>query len=285
MKPLLISLLLFVPFALGARYYFVCHTLQWCDLVSLSGRATQDLPLVLPNGRTTHLSHGSYPPGALSPPRSSQQLATYDSLASFLNAYPDHVLLVDAPVHAQESDDANGYYRDLGVARAAELAGELQRRGVAGERLELRSYNVTADQPVALRLKLIASVPEFAVDALPSADVLLDSTALLGLRFETNSTALSPSTEFVAYAEELVNTLNAAPQLSLKLIGHTDNRDEENFNDTLGLLRAQAVAGYLTQIGYTRPITVETRGEREPIAANATPEGRYLNRRVEVRID
>lgn len=39
------------------------------------------------------------------------------------------------------------------------------------------------------------------------------------------------------------------------------------------------------QVGYDRPITVLSWGERQPVAPNDTPEGRFANRRVEVRID
>jgi len=192
---------------------------------------------------------------------------------------------VEAPLHSSEIDIDGGYFRNLGVARAAEVAGELQRRGVAGERLDLSAYPVTGEQSVVLRLALVPKTENFSRKAYSPAETLIDSTALLGLRFETNSTALSPSDEFVSYAADLVEALNARPELSLELIGHTDNRAEPVFNDSLGLWRAQAVARYLNQLGLERSISVATRGERNPIADNSTPEGRYLNRRVEVRID
>ena len=127
-------------------------------------------------------------------------------------------------------------------------------------------------------------VPKAMSNGLPEGEILLDSMAFLGLRFGTNSTALEPTPEFVDYATELVEALNGRPNLRLTLIGHTDDQAETSHNDSLGFWRAQAVARYFTQIGLRSPVGISTRGEREPVAPNTTPEGRYLNRRVEARI-
>ncbi len=284
MKPLLISVFLFVPFALGARYYFVCQTLKWCDRTSLTYEVEQDLDVSLPDGRTALLSFGEYPEGAVMPPRASQMLASMDSLAAFANQFPEHLMTIEGPIAPSERGSSD-YYRDLGLARSAELAGNLQRLGVSGERLELYSYLVQDNEPRALRIGFEPIRPITVQSTLPTGETLLDSTALLGLRFETNSTALSPSEELTAYASELVDVLNAEPELRLTLIGHTDNHSTDAHNDSLGLWRAQAVAAYIVQLGYNREIETESRGEQEPIATNNTQEGRYLNRRVEVRID
>jgi len=284
MKPLLFSVLLFIPFALGARYYFVCQTLQWCDRTSLLYEVVEDLTLLLPDGRTASLSFGSYPEGAIMPPRTTEMLASMDSLAAFVNRFPDYMMTIEGPVTPSERGSSD-YYRDLGLARSAELAGNLQRRGIPGERLELYSYPLGDSEPRVMRIGFQPIRPIANENTLPTGETLLDSTALLGLRFETNSTALSPTEELTAYASELVDVLNAEPELHLTLIGHTDNHSTDAHNDSLGLWRAQAVAAYISQLGYTREITTLTRGELEPIATNQTSEGRFLNRRVEVRID
>ncbi len=286
MKPLLLSLALFVPFALTARYYFVCETMQWCDRVGLVGAtASAKQVLVLPGGDSVELYLERYAENSALPPRSATQLASLDTLSGVLAAHPDYTLDVFAPVGADEDALATGYYRDLGVARAAELGAELQRRGVANERLELTSYPVPAGEPLALKLELRPSGPEFSRRDVPDLENFGDSIALLGLRFETNSSALSPNDEFARYASDLVEALERKGGASLRLIGHTDNRAKPIFNDTLGLWRAQAVGRYLAQLGFSGPIITETRGEREPLASNRSPAGRYQNRRVEVRIE
>lgn len=286
MKPLLFSFLFFVPFALGARYYFVCDTLHWCDRETLAATEPVRLNVGMPDGRDRRLDWGAYGENTATLPHSTAHAAALDSLAVLATAESDYALRVDAPVLARE-----GYgkrydrYADLGIARAAAIAADLQARGVPAERLSLHSYLATDGYALVPMFSFQPIVPKAISDGIPEGEVLVDSFALRGLRFEANSTALEPDEAFVAYAAELVTALNAQPALRLTLTGHTDDRAEPGHNDSLGLWRAEAVARYLEQIGLAQPVTVRSMGEREPIADNATPEGRFLNRRVEARIE
>lgn len=69
----------------------------------------------------------------------------------------------------------------------------------------------------------------------------------------------------------------------VRIVGHTDNTGSDALNDRLSVDRAQSVRDYLLSRG-VRPDTVQIagRGEREPIADNATEAGRAKNRRVEI---
>lgn len=68
------------------------------------------------------------------------------------------------------------------------------------------------------------------------------------------------------------------------LVGHTCSLGSHDFNARLGLRRAHAVSEALVDDGIARErIAVQSRGECEPRASNATPEGRLANRRVEVQ--
>ena len=69
------------------------------------------------------------------------------------------------------------------------------------------------------------------------------------------------------------------------LTGHTDNMDEEEFNYQLGLSRATSVKDYFLNFGLPQDrVEVASKGEVEPIADNATQEGRAKNRRVELEV-
>ncbi len=286
MKPLLFSFLFFVPFALGARYYFVCDTLHWCDRESLAAAAPVRLTVAMPDGRDRQLDWSAYGEHTATLPRSTAHAAALDSLAVLAKAETDYALRIDAPVLARE-----GYgkrydrYADLGIARAAAIAAELQARGVPAERLSLQSYLATGAYALVPMFSFQPVVPKSISEGLPEGDVLVDSFALRGLRFAANSTALQPDEAFMEYAGALVAALNAQPGLRLTLIGHTDDRATPGHNDSLGRWRAEAVARYLEQLGLARPAEVQSMGAREPIGDNATAEGRYLNRRVEARIE
>ena len=81
--------------------------------------------------------------------------------------------------------------------------------------------------------------------------------------------------------------------LVLEVTGHTDNvpiapknRGEFADNQVLSEARARSVAGYLAnKLGVpAERIRVVGMGDRQPIASNATTEGRARNRRVDVRV-
>ncbi|WP_157983806.1 OmpA family protein [Nesterenkonia muleiensis] len=71
----------------------------------------------------------------------------------------------------------------------------------------------------------------------------------------------------------------------LQIVGHTDNIDTEDYNQTLSENRAEAVhqqLGELTDLSAFDEVSTEGRSLREPIASNDTEEGRQANRRVEL---
>lgn len=67
--------------------------------------------------------------------------------------------------------------------------------------------------------------------------------------------------------------------------GHTDSDGSNAYNLELSQDRARAVADFLSDNGVDpRRVSVEGYGEMQPVATNATAEGKALNRRVEIRI-
>lgn len=80
---------------------------------------------------------------------------------------------------------------------------------------------------------------------------------------------------------------NEAPNARLTITGHTDSVGSEAYNQKLSERRAQAVADYLISSGIPSAniVNVIGAGELQPIADNATKDGRAMNRRVEIQID
>ncbi|AZQ64456.1 hypothetical protein EI427_20250 [Flammeovirga pectinis] len=72
---------------------------------------------------------------------------------------------------------------------------------------------------------------------------------------------------------------------SLQITGHTDSTGPEVYNDYLGLQRAKSIAFFFKDIENPNRITVKSKGEMEPIASNATREGRYENRRIQFKFN
>ncbi len=92
------------------------------------------------------------------------------------------------------------------------------------------------------------------------------------------------SQEYMQQLAPIAQHLLDYPQAQLFVVGHTDSRGSEAYNQKLSEQRAALVADYLANsynIDKSR-IIQEGRGELEPRANNETEEGRALNRRVTV---
>ena len=82
----------------------------------------------------------------------------------------------------------------------------------------------------------------------------------------------------------LAKSLNGQ-KFEIEITGHTDNIGSSDFNQRLSYDRARSVAEYLYQSGISQDsIKIRGASEREPIADNATKEGRAKNRRVVIAI-
>lgn len=104
-----------------------------------------------------------------------------------------------------------------------------------------------------------------------------------GLLFDVDSAAIDPAVQpdLRAVAQNLIEY----PESTVTVFGHTDDTGSSDYNQDLSERRAQAVAGVLVRNGVA-PSRVRANGlgETQPVASNATPEGRQQNRRVEVII-
>ncbi len=107
------------------------------------------------------------------------------------------------------------------------------------------------------------------------------------LLFASGSATVGP--EFSPLAVRIAQALQTEPG-PINIIGHTDNVKPSGVgrfksNQELSEARAAAVAAIMTK-NLTDPsrLTVEGRGDYDPIAENATDKGRAQNRRVEIMI-
>lgn len=104
-----------------------------------------------------------------------------------------------------------------------------------------------------------------------------------GILFATNSSTLSAAS--MSALRNFATSLKANPDTDIRIIGYTDNTGKVDYNQLLSEKRAKSVYDYLMQQGISSDRMVyEGRGVHDPIASNDTPEGRALNRRVEIII-
>lgn len=99
----------------------------------------------------------------------------------------------------------------------------------------------------------------------------------------SNSGQLMPETK--GKLNRIISNMKARPEVKIKVEGHSDNEGTFRNNLKVSRIRAMKVLRYLYQRGIPeRRIIAIAHGETRPAATNKTPEGRKLNRRVEISI-
>ena len=101
--------------------------------------------------------------------------------------------------------------------------------------------------------------------------------------FDFNSYQLKP--EAKEMLRKIAKTLNQNPDTVILVVGYTDSTGKFDYNVKLSEKRAEAVKNELVLNGVdpSRILTFGC-GPKHPIAPNDTPEGRALNRRVEILV-
>lgn len=146
------------------------------------------------------------------------------------------------------------------------------------------SFNVSLNYRF-LRAVQAVTVPQEYVEIAPTTVVITEEQIeerSFNLPFEFASSEVDVNNPKLL---EVLDILLEHPNSRIILIGHTDSVGSIQANFFLSEKRANRVSDYLISHGIERSrITVKGAGERDPIASNATPEGRQQNIRVEMTI-
>ncbi|MFT4035951.1 MAG: OmpA family protein, partial [Patulibacter sp.] len=120
------------------------------------------------------------------------------------------------------------------------------------------------------------------VSATEQTSLRLPETVIVGdAMFNTGSSVLLPAGR--SFLDKLARSqVKFATKIECQ--GHTDSQGDAAENKRLGLARAETVCDYLKAKGVTAKRSTSSFGESKPRASNATPAGRALNRRVELKI-
>lgn len=211
----------------------------------------------------------------------------------------------------QERDRIQYQAKEQEVARVRQLLAQARLQNAAADeetqRLQAQgqSYAVQAQQAqqqatqarqmaamqtrAASLAKREAALAEQAIQAMQGRlDHLTPRQGPQGLQMTLEGDAFAPGQSVLkpqaaSHLGTLVQFAQAHAHAPLLVIGYTDDTGSAAANLVLSRQRAQAVAQTLVAHGVRASrIHVEGRGEADPIASNATPEGRARNRRVVV---
>jgi OmpA-OmpF porin, OOP family len=117
----------------------------------------------------------------------------------------------------------------------------------------------------------------FQVDA--NCRIIEQTLVVRAVDFEFNSLRLTePAQETL---DEVATALAKQPEMQVEIQGYTDSIGADAYNLNLSQKRADAVKAYLVSKGLnSASLTAKGYGKADPIASNATRDGRAQNRRV-----
>ncbi|MDD3937842.1 MAG: TolC family outer membrane protein [Rhodoferax sp.] len=122
-----------------------------------------------------------------------------------------------------------------------------------------------------------AVIPAAAAPAATKVNLAADAL------FDFNKSVLK--VDGAAKLDELVTKIKGVALDVVIATGHTDSVGSDAYNQRLSVARAESVKAYLVSKGVdVKRVQAVGKGESEPIADNATAEGRAKNRRVEVSV-
>jgi outer membrane protein OmpA-like peptidoglycan-associated protein len=129
---------------------------------------------------------------------------------------------------------------------------------------------VAAAEPAPAALAPVAAVA-------PAPKLVLE-----GVNFDFDKATLRQE-DIAILDRDAAAFLKGHGDVTVEVAGHTDSRGSDAYNMNLSQQRADAVRRYLIDKGVAADrLTAKGYGESKPIADNATDEGRFKNRRVEL---
>ncbi|UWX54806.1 OmpA family protein [Maribacter litopenaei] len=184
----------------------------------------------------------------------------------------------------------NSAYPNLGLARANAVKNDLVAKGIPSTHIntssELKEIMVPGDDifygPMAYTIDAVSETADEELSALfekINADPLI-------LYFNTAEASINLNAEQRQKVADISGFIDKVSDGTVSITGHTDNTGLAETNMKLGLDRANFAKDYLIRNGISADkITTSSKGQTEPIADNATEEGKAKNRRTVVTLN
>ncbi|MEM1320178.1 MAG: OmpA family protein [Bacteroidota bacterium] len=296
MRAFLLGFLVFSLWSVFARYYYVCKIKNNCAPTEVVDPALADIrpkTLSLMDGDSVILKEyeqlafdSSSTVARLNP----NNLDFLDKVAEYLKQHPDKTLTLTGYYRENEEGLSSGFHENLGSARAAIIRGQLGRRGVPEQQVFSKFDVIKGNEllePVSFIISGSGGPDAYGNNGerLVRQRFSFTNMSYSDANFEHDSAEFLPGDAFKFYADSVSTYLKLNTNKKLTIIGHTDSDGNDFYNNDLGLDRAKAARQYFYNLGVNAEINVGTKGEKEPVAPNDTPENKQKNRRVNIIIE
>ena len=212
-----------------------------------------------------------------------------DGLKNFLNENKQNLKITG---YALSTEKNTSIYENLGLARATDLKNYFVSKGISADRID--TFGEIKEQLSVNGDTLVGPATfDLFTPVATTTNVKVDYAALrekinanpLIMYFKTGETSINLSEDDRKKVADMLNYLEKVEGSKLSVTGHTDNVGKRDKNIKLGLDRANFATNYLIENAIAKDkIETSSKGPDEPIADNATVEGKNKNRRTVVSI-
>ena len=167
-------------------------------------------------------------------------------------------------------------------AEAARLAAE------KAEQERIAAEKAAAAKAEAARIAAEKAAAEKAeAERIAAEKAFRQSVETIAIHFDVEGAKLNIPEAEKAVVDDLCEKMKADKSIKIVITGHTDNYGDPRQNlEFYGIRRAESLRDYMVKQGVDASrIRCESKGQTEPIADNATREGRALNRRANIRFE
>lgn len=263
-----------LPIGLFAVWCFVCHQWYVCH-IKQKCPVTQEVPLPPPP-----------PPAECSQPitfkwKDATPILCDKTFAAFrdsiLKALPDGKLLEITGLYSDDEPAPQGF-ANMGLARG-EAVKALFAQFLPAERIVVSSDKIGAPTSPDAPFNAIRFGQRDA-EAPPSTVECVASAGGLTILFPYGKAQREVETKIEECLGDLVAHLKKTDD-RVSVTGHTDSAGSAEFNQGLGMRRAEHIQSILIGKGIAKSrIDVDSKGESQPVASNDTEEGSRQNRRA-----
>ncbi len=202
--------------------------------------------------------------------------------AEYLRKHPSKVLNITGFFPKKETvivEMRNSIYDNLGIARAEAIREVLIRRFRVNP-IQVQTDALAMDDNMPLHFDIMQQTTDNA-KILKEGHFFENMTFSVARNFAENAANLQPSASFLAYSDSLNHYLQKHNSKTLVITTH-GNKDEK---PEMALKRAETLAYFLKQLGVKNKTTIKNAGSENPIAPNASEEGKNKNRRINIAIN
>lgn len=262
-------IVLFIAWCFVCQHWYVCHIKQKCGEVPAVVAPAEPTPEV--DNRPLVFNWNN---------------ATAMTRPTF-SAYRDSILgqleegqILEIVGHYSKDEAAPEGYPNMGMARASKIRDMLS-EFLPAERMLPVSRMFKLPDDARTKPFESASFNYLDPEAEEEAEIVeLDNRIII--QFPFSSAEKEPDPKVDAYLAKLAERLKDTDE-TVSITGHTDDVGSDETNMRLGRARARHIKKILVKKGVAKDrISVDSKGESEPVADNDTDAGRRKNRRAEL---